>query len=99
MPIRVWYRGPHPRVSEYNDPIDGRIHPEVLTQNLISVALDWNNTRIRGGDKYLIQRQNKAEQDKLNVEADEPVVVKPVRPRLLTLGKATKHYPGDRNPT
>lgn len=97
--IRVWYRGPHPRVSAFDDPIDGRIHPEVLTQNLISVALDWNNTRIRGGDKYMIQRQNKAEQDLVNVDAEEPVVVQPRRSALFTIGKATRHYPGDRNPT
>jgi hypothetical protein len=99
MPLRVWYRGPHARVSAYSDVIDGRIDPEVLTQNLISVALDWNNTRIRGGDKYLIKRQNKAEQDLINVEADSPKVVAPVRSKLLVLGKAGRHYPGDRNPT
>jgi len=99
MPIRVWYRGPHGRVSAYNDPIDGSIEPEVLTQMLITTALDWNNTRIRGGDKYLIQRQNKAEQDKINAEADSPKVVMPIRPKLFTLGKAIHREPGDRNPT
>jgi len=70
--IRVWYHAPHPRVTTFDDVIDGRIQPEAIVQALVTEALDYNNTKIRGGDKFLIQRQNKAEEDYFTAKMNAP---------------------------
>jgi len=97
--IRVWYRGPHPQVSAFDDVIDGRIEREVVIQAVIAATLDWNNSRIRGGDKFLLSRSNKAEQELMQAKQDQPIHREPVKSRLLILRKNLNTWPGDRNPT
>lgn len=96
--VRIWYRGPHPAVTAYSDVIDGRFEREVVIQALVTAALDWNNSRIRGGDKFLLGRANKAEQDLIMAKAETPIERKPVKSKLLTLRGNGTRYPGDRNP-
>ena len=98
--IRVWYRGSHPTVSTFDDVIDGRFDPEVVIQATLSAALDWNNTRIRGGDKFLLKRSGKAEADLMAAKREQPPVQKAASSKLLTLRpRSHTRYPGDRNPT
>lgn len=97
--VRVWYKGEHPRVGNFNSVIDGRLDPEVVLQAVISAGLDWNNTRIRGGDKFLIKRQNKAETDLGLAKAEEPTVKQGIGAKLLCISGFRRRYPGDRNPT
>lgn len=96
--IRVWYHAPHPTVSDYDDVIDGRINPEAIIQALVTEALDYNNTKIRGGDKYLLQRQNKAEQDYFQAKSDSPKTIRAKAPKLLIIADNRGRYPGDRTP-
>lgn len=98
--IRVWYRGPHPDMTTYDDVVDGRFDTEVVIQAVISAALDWNNTRIRGGDKFLLQRSGKAEKDLSVAKMEQPPVQKSANSKLLTIRpRSHTRYPGDRNPT
>lgn len=97
--IRVWYQGPHPEITTYDDVIDQRINPEAIIQALVTEALDYNNTKIRGGDKYLLQRQSKAEQDFEAARMNSPRTTKAKKSKLLILGdRGRNKYPGDRRP-
>ena len=97
--IRVWYRESHPVVSSFDDAIDGRLDSELAIQALLSAGLDWNNTRIRGGDKFLLKRSSKAETDLANVKMEQPVEREQGKSKLLTLNwRSRRLWPGDRNP-
>jgi len=97
--IRVWYRSNHPNVSAYSDVIDARIDTEVAIQALLSAGLDWNNTRIRGGDKFLLKRSSKAEADLVSAREEQPVEKASAKSKLLTLNwRSRRLWPGDRNP-
>lgn len=97
--IRVWYREAHPRVSAYNDSIDGRLDDEVVIQAVLSAALDWNNTRIRGGDRFLLQRSTKAEEDLRDAKAEEPPQRAQPKSKLLRIRHRSRRlWPGDRQP-
>ena len=98
--IRVWYRGTHPRVSAYDDAINEFLDDEVAIQAVLSAGLDWNNTRIRGGDKFLIQRGNKADTELSMAKQEEPTTHPQPKTKLLTIRHRSRRlWPGDRNPT
>lgn len=96
--IRVWYRGPHPRVESFDDVIDQRFNKELVAQSLVQTALEWNNSRSRGADDFLIGRQNQAAQDFAEAKFTSPPVKQGRRSKLLILGSSRNTYPGDRNP-
>jgi hypothetical protein len=59
-PLRVWYQAPHPRVSAYDDLIAEVISPSLAVAACVEQALRWANSRLGGGDSFLLQRWNDA---------------------------------------
>lgn len=84
--IRVWYEGVHPELKVYNSAVVESIEPELAAQVLTEKALEWQNTRLQGGDEFLIQRWNDQKNQVMQAKADfEPS--KPRRKaRLLIVG-------------
>lgn len=58
--LRVWYMGPHTAVKFYNDPIAEVIAPSLAVAACVEQALRWQNSRLSGGDSFLLQRWNDA---------------------------------------
>lgn len=87
--IRVWYRGPHPYVNAYNDPIAEVLDPETAVAAFQAKALDWANSRARGADEFMLQRGQKAEQQLLNLQVARPRVGVKRKPKLLIIGPNT----------
>lgn len=58
--IRIWYMGSHPRLSAYDDVVAEVITPELAVASCVERALRWQNSRLGGGDPFLLQRWNDA---------------------------------------
>lgn len=58
--LRVWYQAPHPRVNAYDDVIAEVISPSLAVAACVEQALRWANSRLGGGDSFLLQRWNDA---------------------------------------
>jgi hypothetical protein len=58
--LQVWYQTPHPRVSAYNDVIAEVISPSLAVAACVEQALRWANSRLGGGDAFMLQRWNDA---------------------------------------
>jgi hypothetical protein len=58
--LRVWYLAPHPRVSRFDDVIAEVISPSLAVASCVEQALRWQNSRIGGGDTFMLQRWNDA---------------------------------------
>ncbi len=56
--IRVWYKGRHPYISLYNDPVDEHIHPELAKLMLLDKMLEWKLSIMNGNDDFLLQKWN-----------------------------------------
>ena len=56
--LRVWYEGPHPYIQASTDVIYEGIEPDLATLVLVERALEWQNSRLQGGDQFLLQRWN-----------------------------------------
>ncbi len=54
--IRVWYVDSHPRVEAYDDVISESIVPDLAVSAVIERALRWQNSRLGGGDIFLMQQ-------------------------------------------
>lgn len=84
--VRVWYRGPHPALLAYSDPVHESFDPELVVLQTVVKALEWQNGRSGGTDEYLLQRLGDARQELAN----RMVLTRPYRakrkPRLLIVG-------------
>ena len=58
--LRVWTQAPHPPVSAYDDVIAEVIDPSLAVAACVEQALRWANSRLGGGDSFLLQRWNDA---------------------------------------
>lgn len=58
--LRVWYMAPHPKVNSYADVIAEVISPSLAVAACVEQALRWQNSRLGGGDRFLLQRWNDA---------------------------------------
>lgn len=56
--IRVWYQGKHAYVSDFDDDIYEGFDPELVCLMTAEKALEWQNSRLQGGDPFLLQRLN-----------------------------------------
>jgi hypothetical protein len=59
-PLRVWYQGPHKPVKHFNDPIAEVIAPSLAVAACVEQGLRWQNSRLGGGDSFMLQRWNDA---------------------------------------
>jgi hypothetical protein len=96
--VRIWYVGPHGYVSAHDDTINELIQPELATLALTEKALEWQNSRIQGGDPFLLQRWNAAN-SQLNAQKQTFKVWKPSRAsKLFQLDRGSiSYWPGDQN--
>jgi hypothetical protein len=58
--LRVYYQAPHPRVEAYDHVIAEVIAPSLAVAVCVEQALRWANSRLGGGDNFMLQRWNDA---------------------------------------
>ena len=61
--LRVWYVDQHTRVSAYDNAISETITPELAVAAGVERALRWQNSRLGGGDPFLLRRWRDAKFD------------------------------------
>lgn len=92
--IRIWYQDKHPYVQASTNPIYEGIQPELATLTLVERALEWQNSRLQGGDQFLLQRWTDAK-----VQAQQARLLYPMwkpkrRSKILQLdGVGGDHLP------
>jgi len=85
--VRIWYEGWHPALNAWNDVIAECLAPEAVIAKLVKLALQWQNTRLQGGDDFLLQRETQAAQEVVEIEAKTRMWKPRRRPRLLVIGQ------------
>ena len=86
--IRVWYMGVHDALEDYGDEVyEGFPDPLVLAA-CVEKALVWQNSRMMGGDDFLLQRLNDARVDLQIARASYHPWKPKARPGLLIVGPA-----------
>ncbi len=71
--LRVWYLGSHPRLNAYDDVISETIAPELAVAAGVERALRWANSRLGGGDPFMMQRWNDAKIELARAKAEFPI--------------------------
>jgi len=61
--LRIWYLDAHPRINSYDDEVNEVIPPELAVAACVERALRWQNSRLGGGDPFLLKRWNDAKQE------------------------------------
>jgi len=84
--LRIWYRGVHPILNTYDDEIYEGFPDQLVLAACVEKALVWQNSRMMGGDDFLLQRLNDARQDLAIARASYHAWQPKASPRLLTLG-------------
>lgn len=84
--LRVWYVDAHPRLSAYDDVVAEVIAPELAVAAVVERALRWQNSRLGGGDNFLLQRWNDAKVELDRVKSEQPIWRPSRRGRLNLAG-------------
>jgi hypothetical protein len=71
--IKVTYYAPHPKMTVYTSVINEEWDRELVVRAVVARALEWNNNRINGSNKYLVQAWNMAEQKLAERKLTHPV--------------------------
>jgi len=77
--------GVHPTLTAYSSAVAEVIDPELATALLVEKALEWQNSRLQGGDDFLLQRWNDQKQQVVEARANFPIWKPKRRPRLLVV--------------
>lgn len=85
--IRVWYESYHPYVQADTDTIYEGFPRELIIAEAAHRAYKWQNRRLQGADSFLLQSEQKAQQELLSLKASMPVW-KPKRRSHLLITKA-----------
>ena len=81
--LRIWYQDAHPRLNTYDDKVAEVISPELAVAACVERALRWQNSRLGGGDPFLLQRWNDAK-----VELGRAILQFPIwRPKRVARAK------------
>ena len=67
--LRIWYRGVHPTLTAATSVIYEGYAEELVLATAVERALRWQNSRLQGGDDFLLQRWNDAKQELERVRA------------------------------
>ncbi len=86
--IRVMYYGPHAALSSGTSVISEYIAPELATAAVVEKALEWNVTRSRGAEEFMLQRWNDAKQQLLQAKAEFPIWKPKRSPKILTMNRS-----------
>jgi len=84
--LRVWYEDVHPRLSDFDDVIHETIHPTLAVAALAEKALGWQNTRLGGGNDFLLMRWNDAKDALERAKVMHPIWKPRARARMLLAG-------------
>ena len=87
--IRVWYKGVHPQLNEYSDPIWEGFDPELVKQAALVKALTWQAARTQGADTFITQKLNQEAQVLENRKVTNPVWRARRKPRHLIISSST----------
>jgi hypothetical protein len=90
--IRITYEGSHPKLTAATSVISETLHPELAKAAAVEACLKWQNSRLQGGDPFLLQRWNDAKNDLLIAKAEHPVWKPRRRPRLFILGDSNRRF-------
>ena len=93
--IRVWYVDQHPRLNDFDDVVSETVTPKLAVAAAVESTLNWQNSRLRGNNDFLIQRLNDAKIE-LSRRMTEVPIWKPKRSgKLMIVGESRRRYPGD----
>lgn len=84
--IKIVYSGRQPKLSAYNSVISETVHPALAAAAVTEMALRWQNSRLQGGDDFLLQRWNDAKQALAAAKLAFPTWKPKRKPKLLVLG-------------
>jgi len=84
--LRIWYQAPHPYIQASTAPIYEGLEPELVTLSMVERALEWQNSRLQGGDQFLMQRWNDAKQQAAMARAMYPVWKPKRKSKVLEIG-------------
>ena len=87
--LRVWYDGVHPILNTYEDAVYEGFPDQLVLAACVEKALVWQNSRLQGGDEFLLQRLNDARQDLAIARASYQPWKPRRRPSMLILGQVT----------
>lgn len=95
--LRIIYDGIHPKLSAYTSVVSETIQPGLAQAAATEMCLRWQNSRLQGGDDFLLQRWNDAKVQLQFAKLSNPVWKPPRRARLFTLGResARSRFTGD----
>lgn len=73
--LKIWYKGAHVAVAEYNDEIAADVHPEYLVLQASVYLLNYQVSRTAAQDKAILQQFNdvKQELDRARLEHRPPL--------------------------
>lgn len=92
--VRVWYQGPHPYIQASTNAIYEGFDPELVTLTMVERALEWQNSRLQGGDQFLMQRWNDAKMQAQQARVLYPVWKPKRKSKILQLdGDSGDHLP------
>lgn len=58
--LRIWYLDSHPRLNSFDDSVAEVISPELAVAACVERALRWQNSRLGGGDAFMMERWSEA---------------------------------------
>lgn len=70
--LAIWYESSHPYVQAQDDTIYEGFDIELVTTAFVEKALEWQNSRLMGGDEFLLQRWNHAQVQAAEAKAKFP---------------------------
>ena len=92
--LRIWYDAPHPQLGTASAALREEIEPELAILLLVERALEWQNSRLQGGDQFLLQRWNDAKQQAQVARAMYPIWKPKRKSKILELdGDSGDHLP------
>jgi hypothetical protein len=90
--IQIVYEGIHPKLTAYNSPVSEIIHPHLAQMAATEMCLRWQNSRLQGGDDFLLQRWNDSKVTLQRATLDHPIWKPRRKPRLFILGETSRKF-------
>ncbi len=90
--LRIWYQDSHPRLNDFDDPLSEVIAPDLAVAAGVERALRWQNSRLGGGDPFLLQRWNDAKEELRQARAEYPIWLPGQVARLKLAGAGGRQW-------
>ena len=84
--IRIWYRGIHPVLSAATSTLYEGFSQDLIIAVVTEAALRWQNSRLQGGDDFLLQRWNDAKDVLEDAMAKYKMWKPPPQSKIFVLG-------------